>query len=81
LLRTIGLPELIAASPQDYQRRAISLPRNPDELAAIRRKLAANRTTSPLFDTSLFARRLEAAYAAMHERYQAGLPTANISIA
>jgi predicted O-linked N-acetylglucosamine transferase (SPINDLY family) len=49
--------------------------------ATIRRKLAANRATTPLFDTALFARRIEAAYAAMHQRHQEGLAPANISIA
>jgi protein O-GlcNAc transferase len=81
LLRTVGLPELIAGTPQDYQRRAIELGQNPQALAAIRRKLAANRATTPLFDTALFARRIEAAYAAMQQRHRAGLAPANISIA
>ena len=80
LLRAVGLPELITATPQDYERRAIELARNPEALAAIRRKLAANRTTTPLFDTKLFARRIEAAFAAMHQRYQAGLAPANITV-
>jgi protein O-GlcNAc transferase len=80
LLRAVGLPELITMTPQDYERRAIELGKNPDALAAIRRKLAANRATTPLFDTALFARRIEAAYAAMHGRYQAGLAPAKITV-
>lgn len=80
LLYSLGLPELVTAAPQDYERRAIELAQNPQVLATIRRKLAANRTTTPLFDTALFARRIEAAFTAMHERYQAGLAPANISI-
>jgi predicted O-linked N-acetylglucosamine transferase (SPINDLY family) len=80
LLRALNLPELITASPQHYERRAIELATNPETLAAIRRKLAANRTTMSLFDTALFARRIEAAYTAMHRRYQAGLAPADITI-
>jgi protein O-GlcNAc transferase len=80
LMRAVGLPELITATPQDYERRAIELAKNADALAAIRHKLAANRTTAPLFDTALVARRLEAAYAAMYQRYQAGLAPANITV-
>ena len=80
LLRALDLPELITATPEDYERRAIELATNPDMLAAIRRKLAAGRTAMPLFDTALFARRIEAAYAAMHQRYQAGLAPANITV-
>jgi predicted O-linked N-acetylglucosamine transferase (SPINDLY family) len=81
LLRAIGLPELITATAQDYEQRAIELAQNAEGLAAIRRKLAANRATTPLFDTALFARRIEAAYAAMHQRYQAGLAPDNIAVA
>jgi len=80
LLRAVGLPELITTTPQDYEKRAIELAKNPDELPAIRRKLAANRGTTPLFDTALFARRIEAAYAAMYQRYRAGLEPANIIV-
>jgi predicted O-linked N-acetylglucosamine transferase (SPINDLY family) len=80
LLRTVGLPELITTTPQDYERRAIELANNPETLAAMRRKLAANCATTPLFDTALFARRIEAAYTAMHQRYQAGLAPANITV-
>ena len=80
LLRSVGLPDLITATPQDYERRAIELAHNPQELAAIRRKLAANRATAPLFDTALFTRHIEAAYAAMHQRHRAGLAPANIVV-
>jgi protein O-GlcNAc transferase len=80
LLRAVGLPELITATPQDYEKRAIELAKNPNALAAIRGKLAANRATAPLFNTTLFARRIEAAYTAMYQRYQAGLTPANITV-
>ena len=80
LLQAIGLPELITATPQDYEARAIELAASPAALAAIRRKLANNRITTPLFDTELFARRIEAAYTVMYERYQAGLPPHNIAV-
>ena len=80
LLLTVGLPELITTGPPEYERRAIELAKNPQMLATIRRKLATNRVTTPLFDTTLFARRIEAAFTAMHARYQAGLAPASISI-
>jgi predicted O-linked N-acetylglucosamine transferase (SPINDLY family) len=35
-------------------------------------KLAANRSTQPLFDTARFTRNIEAAYTAMWQRYQRG---------
>jgi protein O-GlcNAc transferase len=80
LLRAVGLPELVVATPQDYERRAIELAKNPGALAALRRQLAGNRATTALFDTALFARRIEAAYATMYQRYQAGLAPAKIFV-
>jgi protein O-GlcNAc transferase len=49
-------------------------------LAGIKRKLDRNRLTTPLFDTRLFTRHIEAAYAAMHRRYQAGLLPDHIDV-
>ena len=46
----------------------------------IREKLARNRLSAPLFDTPRFARNLEAAYIAMHERHKAGLPPEHIDV-
>ena len=47
----------------------------------LREKLATARTTSPLFDTPSYTRYLEAAYAAMIARHDAGLAPDHISIA
>jgi predicted O-linked N-acetylglucosamine transferase (SPINDLY family) len=74
LLKAIGLPELITHSHAEYENLALELSTRPEQLTAIRQKLAANRTTHPLFDTARFTRHLEAAYLKMHERHQAGLP-------
>ena len=54
LLNAIGLTELITSTPQAYEALAIELATNPEKLAAIKRKLANNRLTTPLFDTKLF---------------------------
>jgi predicted O-linked N-acetylglucosamine transferase (SPINDLY family) len=80
LLTAIDLPELIAATQQHYEELAIELASNPERLANIRARLHDNRLTSPMFDTSRFARNLEAAYTAIHDRYQAGLPTDHIRL-
>ena len=80
LLTAMGLPEMIVQSAEDYKNTAIRLARNPQELALIRRKLADDRLTSELFDTPLFVRHIEAAYVAMHERRQAGLPPDHIRV-
>jgi len=81
LLHAIGMPELITATPQEYVALAIRLGREPEFLAATKAKLAAHRTTKPLFDTDRFRRHIEAAYLAMWERVQRGEPPADLSIA
>ena len=72
LLAAVGLPELIARDRDEYEAKALELALDPARLAAIRRKLAENRTTQPLFDTVRYARYLEQAYRQMHERHRAG---------
>jgi predicted O-linked N-acetylglucosamine transferase (SPINDLY family) len=80
LLTAIGLPELITHNHADYESLALELATDPERLAAIRHKLAANRTTQPLFDTARFTRDIEKAYLMMHERYQAGLAAEHIVV-
>jgi predicted O-linked N-acetylglucosamine transferase (SPINDLY family) len=80
LLNAIGLPELIANTQEEYEALAIELAMNPQKLADIKLKLANNRLTTPLFDTPLFAKNLEAAYLQMYERYQADLQPDHIEI-
>ncbi|ABL65857.1 O-linked N-acetylglucosamine transferase family protein [Chlorobium phaeobacteroides] len=74
LLTAIGLPELITTTQEEYEARAIELALDPEKMRATREKLARNRLTTRLFDTRLFTRNIEAAYLAMYERYQEGLP-------
>jgi predicted O-linked N-acetylglucosamine transferase (SPINDLY family) len=81
LLGAVGLPELIAATRADYEALALRLARDPDQLAALRQKLARNRTTFPLFDTARFTRHLEAACLAMWERARRGEAPHDLSIA
>jgi predicted O-linked N-acetylglucosamine transferase (SPINDLY family) len=80
LLSAVGLPELITSNAEDYQALAIQLASHPEQLAAIRQKLADNRLTYPLFDTALFTQHIESAYQAMMERYQAGLAPDHIYV-
>jgi predicted O-linked N-acetylglucosamine transferase (SPINDLY family) len=80
-LNTLELPELITATPKEYEDLAVELAANPEKLAIIRLKLDRNRFTAPLFDTPRFARNLESVYVAVHERYRAGLQADHISVA
>ena len=59
LLTAVGLPELIAETPEDYEALALALARDPARLQALRARLA-NRATTPLFDTAQFTRDMEA---------------------
>jgi predicted O-linked N-acetylglucosamine transferase (SPINDLY family) len=80
LLQALDLPELITNSTAGYEALAIALARDPDKLAAIRKKLESNRATKPLFDGKRIARDLEAGYEAIFARYRAGLSPDNIEI-
>ena len=80
LLNAIHLPELITTTTEEYEALAIELATNPGKLKQIRHKLEKNRLTTPLFDTRLFTRHIEAAYYEMYERYQAGFPPDHIHV-
>jgi predicted O-linked N-acetylglucosamine transferase (SPINDLY family) len=73
LLNAIDLPELITSTQEEYEIMAIDLAMNPKKLADIKVKLSKNRLTTPLFDTPLFSRNLEATYIKMYEGYRADL--------
>ncbi|MFW6239653.1 MAG: tetratricopeptide repeat protein, partial [Thermodesulfobacteriota bacterium] len=72
LLSAAGLPELAAADPEAYEETAVRLATHPDELRAIRAKLAENRKVCPLFDTTRFARNLERAFLSVRDDRAAG---------
>jgi predicted O-linked N-acetylglucosamine transferase (SPINDLY family) len=77
LVRTVGLPELIAGSPAQYEETAVELAADPDRLGQLRGKLAQRDTR--LFDTDHYTRNLEAAYEAIYERHHSGSPPAHIN--
>ena len=81
LLTTIGLPELIATTSEIYERMAVDLATHPEKLMVMKHKLAENRLTTPLFNTELFTKHIEAAYTAMYERYQMGVSPDHIVVA
>ena len=80
LLSALGLPELIADSPAAYESIALQLAQNPLLLAQLKERLARNRLTYPLFDTSRYTRNLEAAYSAMWRRHRNGDPPASFAV-
>jgi predicted O-linked N-acetylglucosamine transferase (SPINDLY family) len=80
LLTAVGLPELIAATREQYEELAVQLAADPGRLAGIRTSLAGKLGTAPLFDTAASVRHLEAAYASMYDRHHAGAPPDHIRV-
>jgi predicted O-linked N-acetylglucosamine transferase (SPINDLY family) len=72
LLNTLGIPELIVQTPEEYEEMAVQLAGDATRLAALRQKLAERHSQQPLFDGRYFARHLEAAYIAIYARHQTG---------
>ncbi len=81
LLTAIGLPELIVQTEERFESMAIELATRPEQMAAIKRRLAENRVTKPLFDTNLYTRHIESAFATMYQRYQGGVARDHIHVA
>jgi protein O-GlcNAc transferase len=80
LLKAAGLGELVAADAAGYRDLAIALARDPERLAAIRKRTEAARENSALFDTEGRVRELEALYRSMWQRLCEGLPHADIHL-
>ncbi len=68
LLQSIGLPDLITHTAEEYEELAFRLATERELLAAVKQRLVRNRATSSLFDTAAFAKNLEAAYRTMVEK-------------
>jgi protein O-GlcNAc transferase len=80
LLKAVNLPEMITSTQEEYEALAIKLATHPEKLKVIKDRLTNNLHTSPLYNTSLYIRNLEAAYQVMYKRYQDGLDPADIEI-
>ncbi len=69
LLSNVGLPELIAQTPDEYVRIAAELANDLPRLAELRAALRQRMQASPLMDAPRFARDIEAAYRAMWHQW------------
>jgi predicted O-linked N-acetylglucosamine transferase (SPINDLY family) len=72
LLLSVGLPELVTCSLQQYEALVIALAGDPQRLQRLRTGLEAARERMPLFDTPRFTRALESAYERMWARWTSG---------
>jgi predicted O-linked N-acetylglucosamine transferase (SPINDLY family) len=68
-LRVIGLSELVTTNFADYEALALELASRPDLLGGYRRRIAANRDTTPLFDMVRYARDFEDAMERVWSEY------------
>lgn len=80
LLTAVDLPDLITQDEAGYEALALALARDPARLAELRNRLAANRTTAPLFDSRRFARAFESGLRQAWERWFDGLPPDDIDV-
>jgi protein O-GlcNAc transferase len=80
LLIAMDLPELVTATPMQYEEAAVSLARDESVFAQLKRKVAEGPNTSPLFDPRQFTRHLEAGFTAIYERHQSGQPPDHVVV-
>ena len=69
ILSNIGLPELVAHTPEQYVQIAADLARDLPRLQQIRAGLRTRMQSSPLMDAAGFARELEQAYRQIWQRW------------
>jgi predicted O-linked N-acetylglucosamine transferase (SPINDLY family) len=81
VLTAAGLPELITRSFDDYQRLALRLAGDREELARLKQRVQDQRRSAALFDTARFTRNLEKAFIAIWERHKSGLPPDHVTVA
>ena len=80
LLTAVGIPELITKSFKEYEDLAVELATQKNKIREIRDKLNNNISTTPLFNTRLYAKNLEKAYKKMYENYHSGSEPSDIYI-
>ncbi|KAI6647235.1 hypothetical protein LOD99_12232 [Oopsacas minuta] len=71
-LTTLGFPELIASTRDEYIDIAVRYAADPVMLKQLKTRIKAARMTSPLFDTQLYTKNLENLYMKMWKRYENG---------
>jgi len=69
ILSNIGLPELVASTPDEYVQIATSLAQDLPRLTELRSTLRLRMQKSPLMDAPRFARNIEAAYRQMWQKW------------
>ena len=71
-LSNLGLQELVAHTPEDYEAIVLALAHAPERLKRLREGLRERMAASPLVDGRRYTRNLEAAYRTMWRRWCKG---------
>ncbi|MBR0974260.1 tetratricopeptide repeat protein [Bradyrhizobium japonicum] len=80
LLNAVGLPELVTRSLDEYEALALRIAHDVELRTALKSKLAAHRSTRPLFDTVRMTRHIEKALSEMWRRHCAGEAPASFAV-
>ena len=80
LLHAVGLPELVTDSLEEYHAMAVRLATHPDELTALRARLARNLPGASVFDAERTTRHIEQAYLGMWDIHARGEPSRSFAV-
>ncbi|WP_281776585.1 glycosyltransferase family 41 protein [Polynucleobacter sp. KF022] len=80
LLTAAGLVGLIATTKDQYEDIVCDLATNPQKLLQYRKILVNSRLNGVLFNSSQFARNIEASYSMMYERHHQGLQPDHLKV-
>ncbi|XP_060064319.1 UDP-N-acetylglucosamine--peptide N-acetylglucosaminyltransferase 110 kDa subunit-like isoform X1 [Ylistrum balloti] len=78
-LVTLGCPELVAETREDYINTAVRLGTEKEYLRGMRAKVWKARLSSPLFNCQHYASNMETLYRKMWQRYEEGLEPDHLS--
>ena len=79
VLTSLGLPDLVTHTLEEYATAAIALAQDPQRLGQLRRSLERSPSQT-FFDTDRYRRHLESAYRTMWESHRAGRPAAAFAV-
>jgi len=66
---SLGMPELVTKTEQEYEALILELATNPKQLAKVKQKLEENRLLEALFDSKSFTKHLEDGYLQAYQLY------------
>jgi len=80
LVHTLGMPQLVASSIDEFEAEAVRLATNRAAYIKLRNELLAKRLASPLFDLTLYARVHETAYLQLFQTFYEGRPPESLDV-